>query len=198
MLERADAGVGQILQTLAKLGSRAEHARHFHQRQRRRVALAQRAAVRIGKAHCGRAASACRRSSGGRGGCPPGRSATQAGIFMDLTRRFSPRPARRCRPRRGSKASICCQSSTAGRPSSARCSGARRHQKAVRRGDWKLLANGYAAFLFNLRATRRAQRPGAGPYRSHPIAAAAHRVVGSRRRRRAQDARRFLIHLRSV
>ena len=45
IIERADQGVGQILAALDRAGPRAQHARDLHQRQRRRVAVAQRAAV---------------------------------------------------------------------------------------------------------------------------------------------------------
>ncbi len=44
MLERVDEGVGKILAALDRQGTRAQHAGRFHQRQRRRAALAQRAA----------------------------------------------------------------------------------------------------------------------------------------------------------
>ena len=45
MLERADQGVGRILQALDRLGLTTEHDRDLHQRQRRRMAVAQHAAL---------------------------------------------------------------------------------------------------------------------------------------------------------
>ena len=45
ILERADQGVGRIVDTLQKRGLDAQHARDLHQRQRRRMAVAQRAAL---------------------------------------------------------------------------------------------------------------------------------------------------------
>ena len=64
---------------------RQQHDRHLHQRQRRRVAVAQRPAVPSQGHRCGRAASACRRSSAGPGAFRPAACPVRSGITMDLT-----------------------------------------------------------------------------------------------------------------
>ena len=165
MLERADQGVGRIVDTLQKLGLSAQHARHLHQRQRRRVAVAQRAAVSpqghaVGRRHPRAADHEVAGADSRRPHVAAGRH--HDGSDDDDSRRDR---ARLFPPTRGSKASICCRSLTGRSPlASERCSSAitgARQQRAVRQGDWKLLLDGGDVLLFNLRD---------GHWRAHDLA----------------------------
>ena len=71
MLERADQGVGRILDLLDRLKLTSQHAGHLHQRQRRRVAVAQRATLSpqvdaLGRRHPRSAADALARPAASR------------------------------------------------------------------------------------------------------------------------------------
>ncbi len=152
MLERADTGVGQILQTLAKLGIERNTLVIFTNDNggewlSRNTPLSNRKGTLW---EGGIRVPAIFRWPGR---LPAGRTSSQPGIFMDLT------------------ASILAATSTPV-PPEARLEGMNllpilsgqaapaertffwrtQTQKAVRRGDWKLLVQGNAAYLFNLRA----------------------------------------------
>ena len=140
--------------------ARAEHARHLHQRQRRRVAVAERAAVQP-KSH------AVGRRHPRAGDFPLARPAArrqgqrQVGITMDLTASIlaatnTPVPAGR-QARRHQPAAHPRRPGAAA--SSARCSGARPNQKAVRRGDWKLLVERSRCCFCSTCATTSASAP---------------------------------------
>jgi len=151
MLERADAGVGQILQKLAALGLERNTLVIFTNDNggewlsRNAPLFNRKATLWEGGI---RVASIFRWP----GRLPAGKVSDQVGIFMDLT------------------ASILAATNTPV-PADARLEGINllpilegrspqmtrtlfwrtQNQKAVRRGDWKLLANGPLLFLFNLR-----------------------------------------------
>jgi arylsulfatase A-like enzyme len=152
MLERADAGVGQILQTLAKLGLERNTLVIFTNDNggewlSRNTPLSNRKGTLW---EGGIRVPAILRWPGR---LPAGRTSTQPGIVMDLTM------------------SILAATNTSV-PPDARLEGVNllpvlagqspavertlfwrtQTQKAVRRGDWKVLVQGDAAFLFNLRA----------------------------------------------
>jgi arylsulfatase A-like enzyme len=152
MLERADAGVGRILQTLAKLGLERNTLVIFTNDNggewlSRNTPLSNRKGTLW---EGGIRVPAILRWPGR---LPAGRTSSQPGIFMDLT------------------ASILAATNTQV-PAEARLEGINllpiltgearpvertlywrtQTQKAVRRGDWKLLVEGNNAFLFNLRA----------------------------------------------
>ena len=152
MLERADAGVGQILQTLATLGLE-QNTLVIFTNDNGGEWLSRNAPLFNRKGTLwegGIRVPAIFRWSGR---LPAGTVSDQPGIFMDLT------------------ASILAATNTPV-PPEARLEGINllpilegrspqvertlfwrtANQKAVRRGDWKLLANGSAFFLFNLRA----------------------------------------------
>jgi arylsulfatase A-like enzyme len=150
MLERADAGVGQILQTLAKLGLERNTLVIFTNDNggewlSRNTPLSNRKGTLW---EGGIRVPAIFRWPGG---LPAGRTSAQPGIFMDLT------------------ASILAATNTpvppdtrleginllpilAGRaaPVERTLFWRTQTQKAVRRGDWKLLVQGNTAYLFNL------------------------------------------------
>jgi arylsulfatase A-like enzyme len=151
MLERADAGVGQILQTLARLGLERNTLVIFTNDNggewlSRNVPLSNRKGTLW---EGGIRVPAIFRWPGR---LPAGRTSNQPGIFMDLT------------------ASILAATKTQV-PAEVRLEGINllpiltgeaapvertlywrtQTQKAVRRGDWKLLLEGNNAFLFNLR-----------------------------------------------
>lgn len=152
MLERADAGVGQILQTLAKLGLERNTLVIFTNDNggewlSRNTPLSNRKGTLW---EGGIRVPAILRWPGR---LPAGRTSTQPGIFMDLT------------------ASILAATNTpvppdtrleginllpilAGRaaPVERTLFWRTQTQKAVRRGDWKLLVQGNTAYLFNLPA----------------------------------------------
>ena len=126
MVERVDAGVGRILATLERLGSDAQHDRHLHQRQRRRMAVARRPAlpsqgVGVGRRHPRAGAGALAGA-----GFPPARVSRQVGITMDLTATIlAAAPASGYPRTRSSTASTCCpilEGRAPERPS-GRCSG---------------------------------------------------------------------------
>ena len=73
-MERADRGVGEILAALDRAGVRSQHAGDLHQRQRRRVAVAQCAALQSQVLRSTKAAFACPRSSAGPAACRPASS----------------------------------------------------------------------------------------------------------------------------
>jgi len=152
MLERADEGVGQIMRTLERLGLERNTLVIFTNDNGGEW-LSRNAPLfnRKGTLWEGgiRVASIFRWP----GRLPAGKSSDQPGIFMDLT------------------SSILAATNTPV-PRDARLEGLNllpilegrsphvertffwrtANQKAVRRGDWKLLVNGTAMFLFNLRA----------------------------------------------
>ncbi|MBI2188369.1 MAG: sulfatase-like hydrolase/transferase [Acidobacteria bacterium] len=152
MLERADAGVGQILQALAKLGLERNTLVIFTNDNggewlSRNTPLSNRKGTLW---EGGIRVPAIFRWPGR---LPAGRTSGRPGIFMDIT------------------ASILAATNTPV-PPEARLEGMNlipilsgqaapvertlfwrtQTQKAVRRGDWKLLVQGNAAYLFNLRA----------------------------------------------
>ena len=155
MLERADQGVGRILAVPRQPRPATEHDRDLHQRQRRRMAVAQRAALPPQGDGVGRRHPRAGDHSAGRGAFRAGGVSGQVGITMDLTASILAATGTPVPPRHASKGSTCSPcSKDARRRSSGRCSGVScgaRPQQAVRSGDWKLLFDGGRPMLFNLR-----------------------------------------------
>jgi arylsulfatase A-like enzyme len=151
MLERADAGVGQILQKLAALGLERNTLVIFTNDNGGEW-LSRNAPLFNRKATLWEGGIRVPAIFRWPGRLPAGKVSDQAGIFMDLT------------------ASILAATNTPV-PPEARLEGINllpilegrsaqvertlfwrtQNQKAVRKGDWKLLANGNLLFLFNLR-----------------------------------------------
>ena len=132
-----------------------KHDRDLHQRQRRRVAVAQRRRCSTTRARCGKAASACRRSFGGRDTFPPGKVSGQVGITMDLTASIlaatkTPVPPERALDGIDLFPVLERRTPPVERTLFWRVSVARQ-QLAVRSGDWKLLLDNGRPFLFNVR-----------------------------------------------
>jgi arylsulfatase A-like enzyme len=152
MLERADAGVGQILQKLAALGLERNTLVIFTNDNGGEW-LSRNAPLFNRKATLWEGGIRVPAIFRWPARLPAGKVSDQAGIFMDLT------------------ASILAATNTPV-PPEARLEGINllpilegrspqvertlfwrtQNQKAVRKGDWKLLANGPLLFLFNLRA----------------------------------------------
>lgn len=152
MLERADAGVGQILQTLATLGLERNTLVIFTNDNggewlSRNTPLSNRKGTLW---EGGIRVPAILRWPGR---LPAGRTSTQPGIVMDLTMSIlaaTNTPV----PPDARLEGVNLLPVLAGRsPAVERTLFWRTQtQKAVRRGDWKVLVQGDAAFLFNLRA----------------------------------------------
>jgi len=151
MLERADAGVGQILQTLEKLGLERNTLVIFTNDNggewlSRNTPLSNRkgtlweGGIRVPAIFWWP------------GRLPAGRTSNQPGIFMDLTMSIlaatnTPVPPEARLEGMNLLPILAGQAAAVARTLFWRT----QNQKAVRRGDWKLLANGPAIFLFNLR-----------------------------------------------
>ena len=151
MLERADAGVGQILQTLATLGIERNTLVIFTNDNggewlSRNTPLSNRkgtvweGGIRV---------PALFRWPGR---LPAGRTSSQAAIFMDLTASILAATHTPVPPEaRLEGINLLPILSGQAAPSERTLFWRTQTQKAVRRGDWKLLVQGNAAYLFNLR-----------------------------------------------
>jgi arylsulfatase A-like enzyme len=151
MLERADAGVGQILQTLAKLGLERNTLVIFTNDNggewlSRNTPLANRKGTLW---EGGIRVPAIFRWPGR---LPAGRTSTQPGIVMDLTMSILAATNTPVPPEARLEGTNLLPILAGQAPAVERTLFWRtQNQKAVRRGDWKLLANGPLLFLFNLR-----------------------------------------------
>ena len=156
MVERVDRGVGEVLRALDRLDLTRRHDRHLHQRQRRRVAVEQRAAVqpqgeRLGGRHSRARADPLARTH------PAGKVSGQVGITMDLTASILAATGAHGAGRHAARWHRPVPD--AGGPRTGgdrgRCSGGRAirrtQQWAVRSGDWKLVLDGASPFVFNVR-----------------------------------------------
>jgi arylsulfatase A-like enzyme len=151
MLERADAGVGHIVQTLAKLGLERNTLVIFTNDNggewlSRNTPLANRKGTLW---EGGIRVPAIFRWPGR---LPAGRTSTQPGIVMDLTMSIlaatnTPVPAEARLEGTNLLPILAGQAQAVERTLFWRT----QNQRAVRRGDWKLRANGTLMFLFNLR-----------------------------------------------
>ena len=151
MLERADAGVGQILQKLTALGLE-QNTLVIFTNDNGGEWLSRNAPLFNRKATLWEGGIRVASIFRGPPGCPPARSAIRSGIFMDLTASIlaaTNTPV----PPDASLEGINLLPILEGRsPQVERTLFWRTpNQKAVRKGDWKLLANGPLLFLFNLR-----------------------------------------------
>jgi len=152
MLERADAGVGQILQMLAKLGLERNTLVIFTNDNggewlSRNTPLSNRKGTLW---EGGIRVPAIFRWPGR---LPAGRTSAQTGIFMDLTRSILAATGTSVPPEARLEGIDLIPILTGGQAPVERTLFWRTQgQKAVRRGDWKLLVQGEAAYLFNLRA----------------------------------------------
>jgi arylsulfatase A-like enzyme len=151
MLERADAGVGQILQTLAKLGLERNTLVIFTNDNggewlSRNTPLANRKGTLW---EGGIRVPAIFRWPGR---LPAGRTSTQPGIVMDLTMSILAATNTPVPPEARLEGTNLLPILAGQAPAVERTLFWRtQNQRAVRRGDWKLLANGPLLFLFNLR-----------------------------------------------
>ena len=152
MLERADAGVGQILQTLAKLGLERNTLVIFTNDNggewlSRNTPLSNRKGTLW---EGGIRVPAIFRWPGR---LPGGRTSSQAAIFMDLTASILAATNTQVPPdARLEGINLLPVLSGGAAPVERTLYWRTQTQKAVRRGDWKLLVEGNNAFLFNLRA----------------------------------------------
>jgi arylsulfatase A-like enzyme len=155
ILERADQGIGRILQTLKQRGLDRNTLVVYMQDNGGEWILAQRAAVQpegngVGRRHSRPCHLPLARAPSRRQSVRP-RSAS----FRMSRRRYWQRPARPYQQQHGRKASTCCQCSKGATwRSSARCSSASGtalpSRFAVRQGSWKLLVDGAKRYVFDL------------------------------------------------